>query len=110
MGRGTELDIPIETAGKRGYRIEQSQALSEAARVHIARIAWQVRGRVRASLLALYSAEQSEVILLAQQQKLHENRDLLEKRSAGGWVSPLTLTQAEVLSGKNRCCTRGSAA
>src|SRR5579871_4240740 len=40
---GVALDIPVETAGKRGYRVQQSKDLSEAARVHIARVAWQVR-------------------------------------------------------------------
>ena len=37
------LDIPIETAGKRGYRIAAASQLSEAARLNIASVAWQVR-------------------------------------------------------------------
>lgn len=97
---GVSLDIPFETAGKRGYRTKQSEALSDAARAHISRVAWLVRSRVRTSFLAYYAATQAETILQAQQKKLNENRELFERRSKGGWVSPLALTQAEVLAGK----------
>ena len=43
----TALEIPIETAGKRGYRIAQAQNLSEAARLNILSAAWEVRSRLR---------------------------------------------------------------
>jgi outer membrane protein TolC len=99
---GIALDIPIETAGKRGYRISQSKELSEAARCHIASVAWKVRSQVRASLVALSSASRSAAILRDQQAKLDQNRTLMEKRSEGGYMSPVTLTQAEVLAGKNQ--------
>ncbi|MDP1619963.1 MAG: TolC family protein, partial [bacterium] len=52
---GLGLDIPIETAGKRGYRIAQAQQLSDAARFSIGNVAWQVRSRLRAQLLKLYT-------------------------------------------------------
>ncbi len=97
---GFSLDIPIETAGKRGDRITQAQALSDAARLHIAQTAWLVRGRVRTSLLALYAAVRSQEILHSQDLKLEENLKLYQRRSAEAFVSPLTLTQAEVLAGK----------
>jgi outer membrane protein TolC len=45
------VGVVIETAGKRGYRIAQAEALSEAGRLAIADVAWQVRSRVRANLL-----------------------------------------------------------
>src|SRR5215471_5885684 len=47
---GLTFDIPIETAGKRGYRIAQAQQLSAAAQFNIGVVAWQVRSRVRVSL------------------------------------------------------------
>jgi cobalt-zinc-cadmium efflux system outer membrane protein len=52
------LDLPIETAGKRKRRMEQSAHLSEAAKLSIATTAWEVRARVRASLLDFSAAEQ----------------------------------------------------
>ena len=56
---GLNFDIPIETAGKRGYRIAQARQLSAAAQFNIALVAWQVRSRVRASLLSLLAAERA---------------------------------------------------
>jgi outer membrane protein TolC len=41
------LDLPLETAGKRGHRIAQARHLSDAAKLNIASTAWQVRGRLR---------------------------------------------------------------
>ena len=60
------LDFTIETAGKRGHRLAQARQVSEASRLAIATAAWQVRSRVRGSLLALFSA--TETIALLQKQ------------------------------------------
>jgi outer membrane protein TolC len=49
----TFIDIPIETAGKRRYRRAQAAHLSEAARLNIATVAWQVRSNLRSNLLDL---------------------------------------------------------
>jgi hypothetical protein len=38
---GLGLDIPIETAGKRGYRLTQADQLSDAARFNVGNVAWQ---------------------------------------------------------------------
>ncbi|MGD0410120.1 MAG: TolC family protein [Verrucomicrobiota bacterium] len=57
------FDLPLETAGKRGYRIAQARQLSESARLNIAATAWQVRAGVRASLLDFSAARQREALL-----------------------------------------------
>jgi outer membrane protein TolC len=44
------IAIPIETAGKRGYRIERAEHLTEAARLELADVVWRVRSQVRATL------------------------------------------------------------
>jgi outer membrane protein TolC len=62
----TFLDIPIETAGKRGYRRGQATQLSEAARLNIATVAWQVRSELRTGLIELISGEQREAFLQRQ--------------------------------------------
>ena len=64
---GLSIDVPIETMGKRGYRIAQAVHLSDAARFNLASTAWQVRSRVRKSLLALYAAGESESLLKKQE-------------------------------------------
>jgi outer membrane protein, heavy metal efflux system len=55
------LNLPLETAGKRGYRMAQAQYLSEAARLQIAQTAWQLRHQVRQALLDLYAARDDPV-------------------------------------------------
>ncbi len=93
---GFTFDIPIETAGKRGYRIAQAQHLSEAARLNIASVTWQVRSRLRKSLLNLYKAKQTEAILQQQQIIQEEMVKLLEQRLALGEVSQPDVTQAHI--------------
>ena len=48
---GLDIGVPIETAGKRGYRVQEAKHLSEAARFDLAETAWKVRSGVRAALL-----------------------------------------------------------
>lgn len=57
------LDVPIETAGKRGKRIAHAHQLSEAARLGIAATAWEVRTRLHRALLAVWAAESQEKLL-----------------------------------------------
>jgi cobalt-zinc-cadmium efflux system outer membrane protein len=59
----TFLDIPIETAGKRGYRRAQAAHLAEAARLNVADSAWQVRSDLRSALIDVISAEQRQSLL-----------------------------------------------
>lgn len=54
---GPALDIPIETAGKRGYRMDQATHLAEAARLNLHTEAWKVSAQVRDALIALYAAD-----------------------------------------------------
>lgn len=62
---GPSLDIPIETAHKRGYRVDQANHLSEAARLNIVNAAWSVRAQVRDAMLALYAARERMAFLSA---------------------------------------------
>ena len=93
---GLTLDIPIETAGKRGYRIEQAKHLSEAARLNIATAAWQVRSRLRKSLLDLYSAKQMETLLKSKEAAQEQITKMLQQRLAAGEVSQPDVTQAHI--------------
>lgn len=93
---GFSLDIPIETAGKRGYRIAHAQYLSEAARLNIASVAWQVRSQLRTSLLNLYRAEQTETLVQKQQKVQEEIVRLLEQRLSFGEASQPDVTQVRI--------------
>jgi len=100
------LDIPIETAGKRGYRIAAASQLSEVARLNIASVAWQVRSRLRQVLLSLYAAREAETLLKAQQGIQTENVQLLEQQQAAGAISAFELTQARIAADGTRLVLR----
>ena len=90
---GLGLDIPIETAGKRDYRIDQARHLEQAAKLREADTVWQVRSRLRASLLAAYPTEAQ---LVRQRDLQEEIARLLERRFAAGYASQPDLTQARL--------------
>jgi outer membrane protein TolC len=90
------LDIPIETAGKRGYRVAQAQHLSEAARLNIASVAWAVRARLRQSLVAFYGAGETVDIHRQQRRTLENWVQLIESRRQAGAASPFEVTQARL--------------
>lgn len=90
------LDIPIETAGKRGYRIAQAAHISEAARLNIATAAWQVRSRVRSRLVELYAATRNEELLRQQEAAQAQVVKLLKVQLDAGAVSPFEVTQAQI--------------
>ena len=99
---GPSLDIPIETAGKRGYRVGQASHLSEAARLAIGNEAWKVRAQVRDALLALYAARQRSMFLSRKADAAQQIVQMVMKRRAVGENSGpdvdaavLAATQAE---------------
>ena len=96
------LDIPIETAGKRGYRLAQAVHLSDAARFNLASAAWQVRSRVRKNILALYAAGESVALLQKQEAVQAESVRLIEGQLQAGAVSPFEVTQARVALNQTR--------
>lgn len=84
-------DVPIETAGKRGYRVAQASNLTVAARWNLATSAWQVRNNVRARLLDLAAARARIAPLTAQLAALQAIEKSLNQRLAAG-----ALTRAEI--------------
>jgi outer membrane protein TolC len=100
------FDIPIETAGKRGYRMAQAAHLSEAARLNIASVAWAVRSRVRQRLLDLYTAREMEALLNGQQSLQAENLRLLEGQYQAGAISSFEVTQARIAADSTRLAQR----
>lgn len=94
---GFGLDIPIETAGKRGARTEEAQRLSDTARFAIGNAAWKVRSRLRTHLLVLYDATRRADTL---HQQIGAQRDvvtMLEKRLSLGAADASTLNQQRIL-------------
>ena len=96
------LDVPVETAGKRGKRILKAQQLSESARLNIATIAWQVRSHVRVNLLDFAAANRRSALLESQLAVQERIVKLLEQRLAVGAISQLELTTARIAVNKTR--------
>ncbi len=90
------LDIPIETAGKRGKRIAQANELSEAARWDFISAAWQTRSQVRTALLNYYQAQENESLLVRQETAQSNVVCLLEGQLSAGSASDFDVTQARV--------------
>ncbi|MHB8668496.1 MAG: TolC family protein [Burkholderiales bacterium] len=93
---GLGLDIPLETAGKRGYRMAQAQQLSDAARFAIGSVAWQVRSRLRAQLLRLYAATRTASILEQQIEAQNQIVEMLQRRLAAGEASATEVNQQRI--------------
>ncbi|TAM00667.1 MAG: TolC family protein [Paraburkholderia sp.] len=84
---GPSLDIPIETAHKRGYRVDQAVHLSEAARLNILSAAWTVRAQVRDAMLALYAARSRIAFLSAKAEAERQIAVMSRRRLAVGQYS-----------------------
>jgi cobalt-zinc-cadmium efflux system outer membrane protein len=90
------LEVPIETARKRGIRIAEARHLAEAARWNILSAAWEVRSRLRGALLDVYAAGEREFLLSEQGKLQAETVRLLELQKEAGEVSAYSVTQARV--------------
>ena len=82
-----DLAPPIETAGKRGYRIRSARELDQAARFDLADSAWKVHSGVRRALLGLLLASRSFDLLRSEEQFRAEQVQILQRRFAAGEIS-----------------------
>lgn len=99
---GLGLDIPIETAHKRGYRINQASHLSEAARLNIRNEAWKTHSQVRDALLGLFAARK-RIALLTQKVAVQQHiLDMIKKREAVGETTESDINLAILLLGQAR--------
>lgn len=90
------FDWPIETAGKRGYRLAEAQHLATAARWDLVGTVWRVRSRLRAALLELYAARQSELLLGREELTRRKVFQLLQGQLEAGNVSSYEVAQARI--------------
>jgi outer membrane protein, heavy metal efflux system len=74
----------LETAGKRGWRVLESEKLAEAARIQVVETAWRVRSRVRAAWLDYLIALRSLDVLRNERNVRAETAAIWEKRLSVG--------------------------
>jgi cobalt-zinc-cadmium efflux system outer membrane protein len=83
------LDLPIETAGKRGYRMAEAERLADAARLAEGETAWAVRSRIRTALLQLLLDFRSRDLAAREEETLALVVTLFTQRvNAGGASRP----------------------
>ncbi len=90
------INLPIETAGKRGFRLDKTRHLTEAARLRIADAAWLVRGRLRLAMLEVYTAQEAERLLQQQitiQQAMNQR---LEQQMSVGEITRLEVMRSHL--------------
>lgn len=96
------LELTIETAGKRGYRIAEARHFSDAARWNILSAAWGVRNRLRGAFLEAYATGEMESLLSEAQKLRSETVRLLEIQKDAGEASVYDLTQARLALDEGR--------
>lgn len=94
---GVDLDVPIETGGKRGYRLAQARHRANAARLRLLDTAWAVQIRVRRAMVEWHAAREEiqalEHQLAAQDQQLR----ILELQQQAGSIPPALVTGKRIL-------------
>ena len=91
-----ELSFPIETAGKRGYRVQAARNLELAAQFELAQTAWTVRSSVRAALVEHLLSARMLDLLRAEADVRTEQVRLLQAVSAAGEVSRQEVAAAQI--------------
>lgn len=81
-----DFAVPIETAGKRGHRIQAARSLDQAARFDLADSAWKIRSGVRLALLNYLLACRSLDLLHSEEQIRGDQVNILEQRFLVGEI------------------------
>jgi len=90
------ISIPIETAGKRGFRIAKTERLSDAARLRVADTAWLVCGRLRLAMLEVYAAQEAEHLLQQQLTIQQAMTERLEQQMTVGEIPRLEVIRSHL--------------
>ena len=91
-----DLAVPIETAGKRGHRVQSARSLQQAAEFDLADTAWKLRSGIRAALLDYLTASRELDLLQSEEGIRGEQVNLLEQRFTVGEISRPDLDLARI--------------
>ena len=90
------INLPIETAGKRGFRLDKTRHLTDAARLRIADAAWLARGRLRLAMLEAYAAQEAERLLQQQITIQQAMSQRLEQQLSVGEITRLEVMRSHL--------------
>jgi outer membrane protein TolC len=101
-----DFSIPIETAGKRGYRIQVARSLDQATRFDLADIAWTVRGGVRAALSNYILASQTLELFRSEARVRGDQVDILGQIFSAGEIPRRDMDLARIELSKTQLAIR----
>ncbi|MHB8389330.1 MAG: TolC family protein [Acidobacteriaceae bacterium] len=93
---GADFSLPIETAGKRGYRIASATHLSRVSRLQLAQTAWVVRSRVRSAFVDYLFAEKAAGLLRTEESLQSKYAQIIEIRFRAGEIALPEVTTARI--------------
>jgi outer membrane protein TolC len=96
------LDIPIETAGKRGKRIAEAEKVAESARWSFISAAWKIRSDVRDALRDFQMSGRRAALLQRQFAAQTEIVKQLQQRLDAGAIARPELTTAQIVLNKSQ--------
>jgi outer membrane protein, heavy metal efflux system len=79
-----QMNFPIETAGRRGYRVARADRLADAVAFAVGEAAWRVRSSIRMALLNYLLAERQSDLARAYVSASERIARLLQERVAAG--------------------------
>jgi outer membrane protein TolC len=103
-----DFAVPIETRGKRGYRIRSARSLDQAARFDLADSAWKVHSGVRRAFLDYLLASRSLELFHSEEQIRTEQVRLLQERFIAGDIPRPELDLARIDLSKTHLSIRAA--
>jgi outer membrane protein TolC len=103
-----DFAIPIETAGKRGYRVQGARNLDQAARLDLADSAWTVLSGVRLALLNYLLASRSLELFRSEEQVRADQVNILEQIFSAGEIPRLDVDLAKIELSKTTVAIRAA--
>jgi cobalt-zinc-cadmium efflux system outer membrane protein len=91
-----DFSIPIETAGKRGHRMQAARSLDQATRFDLADSAWTVRSGVRAALLNYIIASQTLELFRSEENVRQDQINILEQMYSAGEITRQNVDLARI--------------
>src|ERR1700686_3121020 len=91
-----DFAIPMETAGKRGHRIQVARSLDEATRFDLADSAWTVRNGVRTALLNYIIASQNLELFRSEENVRQDQANILEQIFSAGEIPRQNIDLARI--------------
>ena len=98
-----DFAVPIETAGKRGYRVQSARNLDQAARFDLADSAWTVLSGVRLALLNyLLAISKFGIVARSEVEVRADQVNILEEILSAGEMTRLDVDLARIELSRTR--------